>query len=53
MQSGPALNVWRAPTDNDGFKWMENEDRKMLAQWLKAGLDRLENKLEVAGMRAA
>ena len=26
---------------------------RLLAQWLKAGLDRLENRLEVAGMRAA
>ncbi len=46
VQTGPRLNAWRAPTDNDGFKWMENEDRKMLAQWLKAGLDRLENRLD-------
>jgi beta-galactosidase len=46
VQSGPALNVWRAPTDNDGFKWMDNEERKMLARWQKAGLDRLENRLK-------
>lgn len=47
IQSGPRLNAWRAPTDNDGFKWMEqNEERKMLAQWLKAGFDRLEDRLE-------
>jgi beta-galactosidase len=46
VQSGPALNAWRAPTDNDGFKWMENEGHKLLAQWLQAGLNRLENKLD-------
>jgi beta-galactosidase len=46
VQSGPVLNAWRAPTDNDGFKWMENEEHKLLAQWLEAGLDRLENKLD-------
>jgi beta-galactosidase/beta-glucuronidase len=46
MQAGPKLNIWRAPTDNDGFKWMENEDHKLLAQWLHAGLDRLTYHLE-------
>ncbi len=51
VQSGPALNIWRAPTDNDGFKWMSEDEwirmqQKLLSQWLVAGLDRLENKLE-------
>lgn len=46
LKSGPALNIWRAPTDNDGFKWRENEEHKMLAQWQKVGLDRLESRLE-------
>ncbi|HEX9018437.1 MAG TPA: glycoside hydrolase family 2 TIM barrel-domain containing protein [Anaerolineaceae bacterium] len=46
VQSGPALNIWRAPTDNDGFKWMENEWYKLLAGWLEAGLNKLESKLE-------
>ncbi len=47
IQSGPRLNVWRAPTDNDGFKWQQpvGED-KLLAGWLKAGLNRLEYHLE-------
>jgi beta-galactosidase len=51
LQSGPALNIWRAPTDNDGFKWMSDDEwilsqKKLLSQWLVAGLDRLESKLE-------
>ncbi|MBE0698558.1 MAG: DUF4981 domain-containing protein, partial [Anaerolineaceae bacterium] len=51
IQSGPALNIWRAPTDNDGFKWMSDDEwilsqKKLLSQWLVAGLDRLESKLE-------
>jgi beta-galactosidase len=33
--------LWRAATDNDGFKlWPDRQD-KALYQWLKAGLDRL------------
>ncbi len=47
VKEGPALNIWRAPTDNDGFKWMENNDRKLLGQWQNAGLDRLESRLEL------
>jgi beta-galactosidase len=46
IHSGPALNVWRAPTDNDGFKWIPEQETKLLGQWLKAGLNRLENRLE-------
>jgi beta-galactosidase len=51
VQSGPALNIWRAPTDNDGFKWMSDDEwilsqKKLLSQWLAVGLDRLERKLE-------
>jgi len=46
VKSGPVLNAWRAPTDNDGFKWMDNGDHKLLGLWLKAGLNRLENQLE-------
>ena len=46
MQTGPALNAWRAATDNDGFKWNAEQERKLLLDWLQAGLDRLEHKLE-------
>jgi hypothetical protein len=40
---GPSLNIWRAPTDNDGFKFYPNDETKLLGQWLKYGFDRLEN----------
>jgi beta-galactosidase/beta-glucuronidase len=33
LQTGPQLNLWRAPTDNDA--------KRMAALWKKAGLDRL------------
>lgn len=51
IQSGPRLNVWRAPTDNDGFKWMSEDEwirnqNKLLSQWLAAGLNRLTPRLE-------
>jgi len=45
VESGLQLNIWRAATDNDGFKfsaeidWLEH---KLLNQWIKHGLDRLE-----------
>jgi len=44
--AGPGLNVWRAPTDNDGIK-LDSEGRDhLLDDWLKAGLDRLEHEVE-------
>ena len=49
IASGLELNIWRAATDNDGFKfgseidWLEH---KLLNQWLKYGLDRLETNSE-------
>jgi beta-galactosidase/beta-glucuronidase len=46
LQAGPTLNVWRAPTDNDGLKWNALALDKLLGQWLAAGLDRLEQQVE-------
>lgn len=47
LHSGPTLNVWRAPTDNDGFKkaqdWRTDKD---LYQWKQAGLDQLAPTIE-------
>jgi beta-galactosidase len=46
IQSGPQLNIWRAATDNDGFKFgaeIDWLDFKLLNQWIKHGLDRLEH----------
>jgi beta-galactosidase len=36
--------LWRAPTDNDGFKLMaqHHRPRSALARWMTAGLDRLD-----------
>ncbi len=38
IEAGPALNLWRAPTDNDAAR--------MAALWKAAGLDRLEERVE-------
>ncbi len=56
FKTGPVLNVWRAPTDNDGLKIVWNEEvagerfshgivarnwmRCIYPQWLEAGLDK-------------
>jgi len=42
LASGPILNIWRAPTDNDGIKTETSETGSgFLEQWLEAGLNRL------------
>ncbi|MDW8278784.1 MAG: glycoside hydrolase family 2 TIM barrel-domain containing protein [Anaerolineales bacterium] len=46
LQSGPQLNAWRAPTDNDGFKWAPELKDKLLYAWLQAGLNRLQHRLD-------
>ncbi len=49
VESGPGLNIWRAATDNDGFKFADEIDwleHKLLNQWKKHGLDRLESTCE-------
>jgi hypothetical protein len=40
VECGPRLNVWRAPTDNDGIK-LRPDRRKLLDRWQQAGLDKL------------
>ena len=40
--SGPRLNVWRAPTDNDGVKAWSGQEQKPLGRWLAAGLNDLK-----------
>ena len=44
LRRGPLLNVWRAPTDNDGLKLL-TEAGKPLARWLGLGLDRVTHQL--------
>ncbi|MEQ4204160.1 glycoside hydrolase family 2 TIM barrel-domain containing protein [Actinopolymorpha sp. B9G3] len=44
LATGPGLNAWRAPTDNDGIRDSTNPwhtERQVLYRWLDAGLDRL------------
>ncbi|MCB0036971.1 MAG: DUF4981 domain-containing protein, partial [Anaerolineales bacterium] len=42
IAAGPALNVWRAPADNDGFKDpLPSWPMQLLPQWLEAGLNDL------------
>ena len=38
LASSPRLNVWRAPTDNDGIKAWSGQENKPLGRWLKAGI---------------
>ena len=38
LRGGPRLNLWRAPTDNDGVKAWSGHGRA-LARWLEQGLD--------------
>ncbi len=42
LLEGPLmLNFWRAPTDNDGFKFFPNQEGKALSNWKKMGLDNI------------
>ncbi len=38
---GPALQVWRAATDNDGVKIWTGQEHKPLGRWLALGLNRI------------
>ncbi len=40
--SGPRLNLWRAPTDNDGVKAWSSHPGRALGRWLEWGLDEIE-----------
>lgn len=46
LLAGPQLNLWRAPTDNDGLKLFPLDPAQALSRWLALGLDRLEQRLE-------
>ena len=43
VSRGPALNVWRAPTDNDANTW---GDQRAAIMWRDLGLDRLEQQVD-------
>jgi beta-galactosidase len=44
LVAGPAVNVWRAPTDNDGIKCWTGQHKKPLGRWRAAGFDELKVK---------
>jgi beta-galactosidase len=48
---GPRLQLWRAPTDNDGLPQVPSRLSGVLPLWLELGLDRLE--LELVSARVA
>jgi beta-galactosidase len=39
LLSGPCVNLWRAPTDNDGIKAYIGKSNKIVEKWLTAGLN--------------
>lgn len=43
--AAPELNVWRAPTDNDGIKLWSGQENKPLGRWRQLGLDQVKSKL--------
>jgi beta-galactosidase len=45
---GPRLQLWRAPTDNDGLPQVPSRRSGVLPRWLELGLDRLEPTLVAA-----
>jgi beta-galactosidase len=49
--SGPRLQLWRAPTDNDGLRLLPERQTGVLHRWLELGLDRLELRLESVRVR--
>ena len=46
LVAGPQLQLWRAPTDNDGLRLLPDRRSGVLWRWLELGLDRLEHRLE-------
>jgi beta-galactosidase len=51
--SGPHLNVWRAPTDNDGIKAWTHQMGRPLGRWLEAGLPDLRLETQSTRVRTA
>jgi beta-galactosidase/beta-glucuronidase len=43
IAGGPALQIWRAPTDNDANTW---GDQRAAIHWREAGLDRLAEQVD-------
>jgi beta-galactosidase len=45
LEEGPSLQLWRAPTDNDGLRLLPERRSGVLHRWLELGLDRIEQRL--------
>ncbi len=45
IESGPRLQVWRAPTDNDGGYGHVQTNKTMVKSWIAAGLDKLKHEV--------
>ena len=50
--SGPRLQIWRGPTDNDGIKGWTDETWRPLNKWRAQGLDKLVVKTVSAKARS-
>jgi beta-galactosidase len=46
LVSGPRLQLWRAPTDNDGLRLLPARQQGVLPRWLELGLDHVEQRVE-------
>jgi beta-galactosidase len=46
LAAGPHLQIWRAPTDNDGIKLWNGQDNKPLGRWLAHRLDQIQLRLK-------
>ena len=46
LVAGPRLQLWRAPTDNDGLRLLPERRSGVLSRWLELGLDRVEQRVQ-------
>lgn len=44
LVEGPDMNIWRAPTDNDGIRNRPTQPGKPMTEWLNIGLNELQLK---------
>jgi beta-galactosidase len=51
IREGPRLQLWRAPTDNDGIRLLPKRAAGPLPRWLDLGLDRLEHEVAVCNVQ--
>lgn len=51
LLSAPLLNVWRAPTDNDGIKIWTGQGGKPLGKWQALSLDKVQSRLTASTFR--